>query len=238
MSTGRAAHGPVRPGFAALLDRVRGRVLADLSHAEAPFDQVVGALGGGRDLSWHPLAQASFTLLNSPIRPVRMPGLAVELVEPPLTETPLDVFLDLTLRTDGSIAAILQYATTLFDAATMRAFARAYVALLRAVLAEPDTPVQELARTLPTEGPARPRPEWRHAPDRPAGPLPPVTFSGPSEATALICGDDRVTYADLEGMTGALAAALKAAGIGSGSPVGVLLRRGPWSTLPVMPTVS
>ncbi|MFH8774940.1 amino acid adenylation domain-containing protein [Streptomyces sp. NPDC017958] len=218
-----------RPGFAALLDRVRGRVLADLSHAEAPFDHVVAALGGGRDLSRHPLAQASFTLLNSPIRPVRMPGLAVELVEPPLTETPLDVFLDLTLRTDGSIAAVLQYATALFDAATMRAFADAYVALLRVVLTEPDTPVQELARSLPTAGPARPRPEWRHAPDRPAGPLTPVAFCGPSEATALICGDDRVTYADLDGMTGGLAAALNAAGVGSGSPVGVLLRRSPWS---------
>ncbi|MGW2746442.1 amino acid adenylation domain-containing protein [Streptomyces sp. NPDC001450] len=218
-----------RPGFAALLDRVRGRVLADLSHAEAPFDHVVGALGGGRDLSRHPLAQASFTLLNSPIRPVRMPGLAVELVEPPLTETPLDVFLDLTLRADGSIAAVLQYATTLFDAATMRAFARAYVALLRAVLADPDTPVQELARTLPTAGPARPRPEWQHAPDRPAGPLPPVAFSGSPEATALICGDERVTYAELNAMTAGLGAALKAAGVDSGSPVGVLLRRSPWS---------
>src|SRR5581483_1293409 len=77
-----------RPGFAALLDRVRGLVPTDLAHAEAPFDLVVGALGGSRDLSRHPLAQASFTLLNSPIRPIRMPGLDVGLVEPPLTETP------------------------------------------------------------------------------------------------------------------------------------------------------
>ncbi|SOD90976.1 non-ribosomal peptide synthetase [Streptomyces sp. Ag109_G2-15] len=218
-----------RPGFAALLDRVRGRVLADLSHAEAPFDHVVGAVGGGRDLSRHPLAQASFTLLNSPIRPARMPGLAVELVEPPLTETPLDVFLDLTLRTDGSIAAVLQYATALFDTATMRAFADAYVALLRSVLADPDIPVQELARALALAGPARPRPEWQYAPDRPAGPLPEVAFSGRPDATALICGDDRVTYAGLDAMTGGLAAALGAAGVGAGSPVGVLLRRSPWS---------
>ncbi|MFE1313953.1 condensation domain-containing protein [Streptomyces sp. NPDC058755] len=53
-------------------------------------------------------------------------------------------------------------------------------------------------------------------------PVPVVDAPG---GITLICGDDRVTYADLDGMTGGLAAALKAAGIGSGSPVGVLLRR-------------
>ncbi|MEU5095199.1 amino acid adenylation domain-containing protein [Streptomyces sp. NPDC020996] len=220
-----------RPGFAALLDRVRARVPADLAHAEAPFDLVVGALGGSRDLSRHPLAQASFTLLNNPIRPIRMPGLEVTLVEPPLAETPLDVFLDLTLRTDGSIAAVLQYATALFDAGTMRAFARAYPALLRAVLADPHAPVQDLVRALPTGpgAPARPRPEWHRAADRPSGPPAPVAFSGRPDATALRCGADSVTYAGLDAMTGGLAVALRAAGVTAGSPVGVLLRRGPWS---------
>ncbi|GAB1334039.1 hypothetical protein ACE1SV_06290 [Streptomyces sp. E-15] len=219
------------PGFATLLDRVRGLVPADLAHAEAPFDLVVGALGGPRDLSRHPLAQASFTLLNTPIRPIRMPGLDVTLVEPPLTETPLDLFLDLTLRTDGGIAAVLQYATALFDAGTMRAFARAYPALLRAVLADPDTPVSELLRALPA-GPgaaARPRPEWHRAADRPTGPPPPVAFRGRPDATALRCGADSATYAELDAMTGSLAAALRAAGVTEGSPVGVLLRRGLWS---------
>ncbi|MFJ6836224.1 amino acid adenylation domain-containing protein [Streptomyces sp. NPDC091209] len=220
-----------RPGFHTLLDRVRSRVPGDLSHAEAPFDLVVGALGGSRDLSRHPLAQASFTLLNTPIRPVRMPGLDVSLVEPPLTETPLDVFLDLTLRADGSIAAILQYATALFDAATMSAFARAYVALLQAVVADPATPVQDLARALPAGpgAPARPRPEWHHAPDRPAGPPEAIAFSGRADAAALLCGDDSATYGELDSMSGGLAAALQAVGVTPGDPVGVLLRRGLWS---------
>ncbi|MGX1314555.1 amino acid adenylation domain-containing protein [Streptomyces calvus] len=220
-----------RPGFGALLDRAHGRVPVDLAHAEAPFDLVVGALGGSRDLSRHPLAQASFTLLNTPIKPVRMPGVEVTLVEPPLAQTPLDVFLDLTLRTDGSVAAVLQYATALFDAATMRAFAASYTALLKAVLTDPDTPVQDLLRALP-DGPAgrgRPRPDWHRAPDRPAEPAPPVTFRGDPDATAVRCGEDSVSYAELDAMTGSLAAALRAAGVTAGDPVGVLLRRGPWS---------
>nr|APD72097.1 non-ribosomal peptide synthetase 5 [Streptomyces sp.] len=220
-----------RPGFGALLDRARGRVPVDLAHAEAPFDLVVGALGGSRDLSRHPLAQASFTLLNAPVKPVEMPGLEVTLVAPPLTGSPLDVFLDLTLRADGSVAAILQYATALFDAATMRAFARSYTALLRAVLADPDTPVRDLLRALP-DGPGgrgRPRPDWHRSPDRAADPAPPVTFSGSPDAIALRCGEDSVSYAELDAMTGSLAAALRTAGVTAGDPVGVLLRRGLWS---------
>ncbi|MFJ3669662.1 amino acid adenylation domain-containing protein [Streptomyces sp. NPDC090106] len=224
-----------RPAFTTLLDRVRGRVPVDLAHAEAPFDLVVGALGGSRDLSRHPLAQASFTLLNTPIQPVRMPDLEVSLVEPPLAETPLDVFLDLTLRADGSIAALLQYATALFDTATMRVFAQAYTALVRAVLAAPDTPLRELARTLPPRPGtlARPRPDWHRAPEHPAAPAPPLAFRGSPGATALRCGDDSVTYAGLDAMTGGLAAALNGAGIAPGDAVGVLLRRGPWSVAAV-----
>ncbi|MFD4574633.1 amino acid adenylation domain-containing protein [Streptomyces sp. NPDC058417] len=219
------------PAFTQLLDRVRDRVPRDLAHADAPFDLVVGALGGTRDLSRHPLAQASFTLLNQPIAPVRMTGLDVSLVEPPLRETPLDVFLDLTLRTDGSIAALLQYATALFDTATMRAFADAYVALLRAVLARPDTPVREVIRALPVRPGAAdlPRPEWRYAADRPDLPPAPVAFRGEPGATALLCGAERADYAELDAMTGGLAAALHQAGTRPGSPVGVLLRRGLWS---------
>ncbi|MEU9731440.1 amino acid adenylation domain-containing protein [Streptomyces sp. NPDC048002] len=228
------------PGFAALLDRVRGRVPVDLAHAEAPFDLVVGAVGGSRDLSRHPLAQASFTLLNAPIQPVRMPGLDVSLVEPPLTETPLDIFLDLTLRADGSVAALLQYATALFDAATMRAFGRAYVALVGAVLAAPDTPVAELTRALPGRpgATARPRPEWHRADDRPerhrsddrpGAPAPLPVFAGNPESVALRCGDDSVTYAQLDAMTGGLALALRERGVEPGDAVGVLVRRGLWS---------
>ncbi|MDG9701462.1 non-ribosomal peptide synthetase [Streptomyces sp. DH37] len=217
------------PSFGGLLERVRANVLKDLSHADAPFDHVVRAVGGERDLSRHPLAQASFTLLNTAHRPVHLPGLDVELVAPPLNGTTMDVFLDLGLRPDGGIAARLQYATALFDAETMRGFASAYTGLLRAVLDEPRTPVGELARRLdplPDTAEARPEARWSRAPDRPAAPAPAVAAAGEPDAPALVCADRTVSYAELDGLTGGLASALAGAGAGRGSAVGVLLRRG------------
>jgi amino acid adenylation domain-containing protein len=219
------------PAFGDMLDRVRAGALKDLSHADAPFDRVVGAVGGERDLSRHPLAQASFTLLNAAHQPVRLPGLDVELVPPPLTGTAMDLFLDLNLCPDGGIAARLQYATALFDPETAQAFGAGYVALLRACLDEPLTPVRELAgrlTDLPGAGGARPAEEWSTAPEPAPAELPPVTVAGAPDAVALVCADRSVTYAELDGLTGGLASSLVAAGVRPGSPVGVLLRRGVW----------
>ncbi|MEU3822374.1 amino acid adenylation domain-containing protein [Streptomyces sp. NPDC030392] len=143
------------PPFAELLGRVRAGALRDFSHAEAPFDRVVQAVGGARDLSRHPLAQASFTLLNTQ-RPPELHGLDVELVPPPLRGTPLDVFLDLGARPDGTVAARLQYSTALFDEATMHRFRDGYTALLGAVVDAPDAPLSETAAGLAPLTGARP----------------------------------------------------------------------------------
>ncbi len=217
-----------RPDFDALLGRVRRTALDALSHAEAPFDHVVGAVRGDRDLSRHPLAQASFTLVNSALRPITLPGLEVEQISPPLVGTPMDVFLDLNLRTDGSLAARLQYATTLFDDDSMRRFADGYRDLLRAVLAEPGTPVADLADRLePLPGRERQR-LLDNAGTATASTEPLVVHGAPS-AIAVRCGDQAVTYAELAGLAGGLANALRARGVGRGSAVGVCVARGVWS---------
>lgn len=222
------------PSFAELLGRVRGRALQDFSHFEAPFDRVVGAVGAERDLSRHPLAQASFTLLNTVPEPARLDGLDVALVRTPLRGTPLDVFLDLGLAADGGIAARLQYATALFDADTMRQFTEGYVGLLRAVVAEPDRPVAELAaRIAPLPGGERSRlialaggPTATSPTATSSAAAPPFEISGQADAVALVCGDESLRYAELDALTGALAARLVAAGVTPGTPVGVCMRRG------------
>ncbi|GLY38116.1 pyoverdine biosynthesis protein PvdJ [Amycolatopsis sp. NBRC 101858] len=204
------------PSFAELLGRVRETVLSGLSAAEAPFEQVVGAVSTERDLSRHPLAQASFTLVNTALAPIRLPGLTAELVPPPLVGAPMDVFLDLNLRSDGGLAARLQYATTLFDAATMRRFSEGYRTLLAAVLAAPTTPVADIAAGL---GPLRATEE---VPDS-------VAVAGDPSATAVVDDGRAVTYGELDAMVAGLAGALSARGVGRGDAVAVSVGRGVWS---------
>ncbi|OEJ93284.1 non-ribosomal peptide synthetase [Streptomyces thermolilacinus] len=231
------------PSFTELLGRVRAGALRDFSHAQAPFDRVVQAVGGARDLSRHPLAQASFTLLNTQ-RPPELGGLDVELVPPPLRGTPLDVFLDLGARPDGTVAARLQYSTALFDAATMHRFRDGYVELLRAVVQAPDARLAEAAGGLaPLTGPGRtaappaPSPPASRTGAEPAAGVPggavpadagavPFAVAGDAGAVALVCGGESVTYGGLDALTGGLATALVADGVRPGDRVGVLVRRG------------
>ncbi|MFG1645167.1 amino acid adenylation domain-containing protein [Amycolatopsis sp. NPDC049252] len=204
------------PGFTELLGRVRDTVLSGLSAAEAPFEQVVGAVSTERDLSRHPLAQASFTLVNTALAPIRLPGLDAELVPPPLVGAPMDVFLDLNLRPDGGLAARLQYATTLFDAGTMQRFSEGYRTLLAAVLAAPETPVADLAAAL---GPLR---EHAQTPDY-------FAVQGDPHQTAVVDAEREVTYAQLDTMVEGLAGALHARGVNRGDAVAVCVGRGVWS---------
>ncbi|MFE2146444.1 amino acid adenylation domain-containing protein, partial [Streptomyces sp. NPDC059456] len=215
------------PGFAELLGRVRAAALRDFSHAEAPFDRVVGEVVTERDLSRHPLAQASFTLLNTVPSAARLADLDVALVRTPLTGTPLDVFLDLSLRANGDIAARLQYSTALFDRSTMVRFTEGYVGLLRAVTASPRTPVAELAGRLePLPGKERRRLVEMAVAGRPAPAAVPFTVAGEPDAVALVCGEESLRYGELDALAGGLATALRSAGAGPGTPVGVCLKRG------------
>ncbi|HEX6969543.1 MAG TPA: condensation domain-containing protein, partial [Micromonosporaceae bacterium] len=205
------------PTFDDLLHRVREHALKDFSHAEAPFDRVVGEVGAERDLSRHPLAQASFTLLTAEHTSVELPGLTVELVPPPLNGAPLDVFLDLKVVSDGSISARLQYATALFDADTMRQFSEGYVELLRAALAAPQTPIGELTRRLKPLPGRRLVEQWSRAcavgDATPTRDVPPFVVSGAPDDIALICGDHTVTYHELDHLVGGLATTLTANGV-------------------------
>ncbi|MET9696734.1 amino acid adenylation domain-containing protein [Streptomyces sp. NPDC006529] len=220
------------PAFGELLARVRTGALKDFSHADAPFDRVVGEVVTERDLSRHPLAQASFTLLNNAPAAARLADLDVALVPTPLGGTGLDIFLDLSLRANGNIAALLQYSTTLFHGATIERFAAGYVALLRAVVASPEASVAALARELEPlpGGEARRLVALAAGPGADAAaaaaPAAPFAVSGAPEAVALVCGEESLTYGALDALTGDLAAALADAGVEPGTPVGVCMRRG------------
>ncbi|MET9882852.1 amino acid adenylation domain-containing protein [Streptomyces sp. NPDC006430] len=213
--------------FAALLSRVRSGALRDFSHADAPFDRVVGEVVTERDLSRHPLAQASFTLLNTVPSAARLDDLDVALVRTPLTGTPLDVFLDLSLRANGDVAARLQYSTALFDESTMVRFTEGYVELLRAVTASPHTPLAELVGRLePLPGKERRRLLDLAGSGRATPAAAPFTVAGEPGAVALVCGEESLSYGELGALEGGLATALRTAGVRPGTPVGVCLRRG------------
>ncbi|WP_040774197.1 non-ribosomal peptide synthetase [Nocardia pneumoniae] len=127
--------------FAAILRRVRENDLEAFAHADVPFERVAEALDPPRSQARQPLFQVA--LLFGDLAPVAadMAGVAVSEYEFDCRTTTVD----LQLAVAGG-ALCFTYATDLFDASTVEAFATRFVRLLAAVLADPDQVVGDIDR--------------------------------------------------------------------------------------------
>ncbi|NJP88023.1 amino acid adenylation domain-containing protein [Nonomuraea sp. FMUSA5-5] len=216
------------PSFLDLVTRVRDRLMESHPHQEAPFEAVVEALAPGRQLSHDPLVQVMLAYDDdAPLR-LDLPGAVTERMELLLDDAKFDLLLNVQRDGDG-LAAHFVHRADLFEAATVRHWARAFEALLHALLDRPDLPV-----TAHDLLPAAERRRVLHGWNRTAAPAPaelvPDLVAGRAaerpDATALVCGAVRLTYRELLERADELAARLRAAGVGPEVPVGLCLARG------------
>ena len=132
-----------RPSFRVLLGRVRDVALEAYAHQDLPFEQLVKELLPDRDPSRNPLFQVMFTLENTPVQALDLPGLTISPVE---TETLMAKF-DLTLslaETETGLAGAFEYDTSLFDAETMARMIDHFTTLAEGVAADPDQSIAAL----------------------------------------------------------------------------------------------
>jgi hypothetical protein len=128
-----------RPGFIELIARVREATLAALDHAVLPFEDIVAAAAGTTAVEpapgRNPLFDVFFALHGVPSDPA---GHAL----PDAPGSWFDLSCHLTERPDGGLAGRLEYATALFDEATVARLAAAYVTVLAELGADPAAPAQ------------------------------------------------------------------------------------------------
>ncbi|UFQ18050.1 MULTISPECIES: non-ribosomal peptide synthetase [Streptomyces] len=224
------------PSYGELIDRVRAELLAGQPYQDAPFESVVDALAPPRDTSHDPVVQLVFAYDDDTDFSLALPGARVERLELALDTAKFDFHLHVERWEEGdsggaALAARFIYRADLFEATTVRAWARNFRTLLDAALTRPDAPLSTLDAV-----PAEERRRAVAAADRTAGAAPvdrlvpdliaDVAAARP-DATALVCGDVRLTYRELLGRADALAARLRAAGVRPGFRVGLLLPRSP-----------
>ncbi|GAB7110203.1 hypothetical protein JCM4814A_85180 [Streptomyces phaeofaciens JCM 4814] len=213
------------PAFQDLLARVRDTALAAYDHQELPFDRLVEELRPDRDPGRNPLFDVLFQLHPEQLDSLPLDGVSVRVVDVDNGTAKFDLSLAVTELPDGLLGT-LQYATDLFDRATVERFAEHYVRLLRSALADPARPLSRLE--LLTEG------ERRELYARPAAPAPAVPClhrlveeqaRRTPDAIAVTCGSVHLTYAELDRGANRLAHFLRARGAGRGATVAVLLPR-------------
>jgi amino acid adenylation domain-containing protein len=237
-------------GFAGLLVATRRRVLAAFAHQDYPFPLLAERLQPHRERGRSPIFQASLVLhkahrperqgmggfaLGLPGSRLRLAGLDLESVALPRRAAQFDLTLEAADEGD-ELAAILVYASHLFDATSVARWAGHLAALAAAAVAEPEARVAELPMLLDAERQQLHR--W-NATDRDfrssgrdlAGLALDELFAAQAartpEAVAVeLAGETAaITYGELAARARRVAAALAALGAGPESIVGLVADR-------------
>jgi amino acid adenylation domain-containing protein len=217
-----------RPTFRELLARARETALAAHLHQDVPFEKLVQELAPERSLAHTPLFQAVLALQNAPLEVLEIEGLRLRPVPSTAATAKFDLLLSLAEH-QGALVGTVEYATDLFDAATIDRFLRRYERLLAAAVSNPEAPVSDLP-LLPEAERHQILLEWNDtAVDRGEETLIHELFemwaARTPEAIAALCGSETLTYRELEERADRLAHRLASLGIGPGSLVGIHLRR-------------
>ncbi|HVH14021.1 MAG TPA: amino acid adenylation domain-containing protein [Longimicrobium sp.] len=216
------------PGFLEALRRVRASTLDAFEHQEIPFEKVVEALQPKRGLGHSPLFQVAFRLssggLDAPMAGVETETLEIDL---PVTRFDLTAFFTVA---PGRFEMALEYATDLFERATIVRMAGHLRRVLEQVAADPDLPLSRLELLDEAER-RRVIEEW----NPPAAPSSDACVHHLFEAQAartpgafaIHFHGGRVSYAELDAAANRLAHHLRARGVRAESCVGVCLERAP-----------
>jgi amino acid adenylation domain-containing protein len=145
-----------RSSFAQTLAAVRESALGALRHGDAPFHDVVRAVGTADGRGGHALYQTMFALQKVPTLPEAAPLVVgstsdpftigeLELAGYPLRriDVPFDLALVVAEGVDG-LWGCFEYRTSVLDEATAARFARHFVTLVRQVVERPDCPLARL----------------------------------------------------------------------------------------------
>ncbi|MET0401504.1 MAG: amino acid adenylation domain-containing protein, partial [Cystobacter sp.] len=216
------------PSFQELLARVREVTLGAYAHQDVPFEKLVEALRPVRDMSFSPLFQVMLILHPDPLPGFRLPGLALSGVELESRTARYELTLALAESEQGLVGS-LEYATRLFDAATVARMVEHLGVLLDGVLAHPEARLSELPLLSGAER-RQVVETWNHA-----LPAPTVDVAlhqlferqveRTPDATVLVVGTRRLTYRQLEERANQLAWHLRSLGVGPEVPVALCLER-------------
>ncbi|HVR96498.1 MAG TPA: amino acid adenylation domain-containing protein, partial [Thermoanaerobaculia bacterium] len=214
------------PAFRELIDRVRDVTLDAQTHQELPFEKLVEELRPERDTGRSPIFQVVLSMQNTPPMRGEMPAVAVSPLELDSATAQYDLMLSVLEGQD--LGGYLEYSTDLFDPLAAARLVEHLQTLLAGAAADPDRRLSELPLLAEAErwqllG------EWNDT----AEPVPPACFHEVwaeraalwPDAVAAACGDERLTYGELDRRANRLAHHLRGLGIGPEVPVGLAVER-------------
>jgi len=216
------------PTFKTLLAQVREVCLGAYAHQDIPFEKVVEELKPERHLGYQPLFQVMFVFHNALLNNLNLPDLHCT----PLWIDARQSVFDLTLFAydeQQEFKLIFEYNTDIFEAATIERILEHYVNLFEGIVAEPETQIAE----LPLLGEAEREQllvgwnetSWEYPKDKSLQELFERQVERTPEATAIIFGEEELSYRELNVKANQVAHYLKKRGVAKEVLVGICLER-------------
>ncbi|VVM96663.1 non-ribosomal peptide synthase/polyketide synthase [Pseudomonas fluorescens] len=219
--------------FNQLLAQVKQSAMAAQAHQDLPFEQLIEALQPERSLSHSPLFQVMYNhqAVNDQTQrqsQMQLPQLSVEDIVWEGRTAQFDLTLG-TYESSEGVAAELTYATDLFKAETIERLARHWQNLLQGIVAAPTRRIGELPLLEEREHSVLLQDWFRVADHTALAECVQQAFALQAQqtpdATALIIGEDVLTYGELEARANRLAHKLIEEGVGPDRLVGIAVER-------------
>jgi amino acid adenylation domain-containing protein/FkbM family methyltransferase len=216
------------PTFRDMLARVRKIAIDAFTHRDMPFESLVEQLAPERDLSYNPLTQVMFVLLNGPMNHLEISGLNIQPLEIEMTVSPYDLVMHMWETAEG-LAGFWHYSTDLFESATIERMLGQFLQLLEAIVTDPGRRVLDLPllreadrqRMLVEWNDTR----WDFPSDKCLHELFELQARLKPDAVAIIFGKEQWTYGELDSQANRLARDLRRRGVVSDTLVGLCVER-------------
>ena len=221
---------------------VRDTVLDAAHYQDVPFDRVVDAVQPKRDMSANPLFQVMFSFHDEPMPDKTLPGVDLK-ITPVISNGSAKFDLGVIgiphssqilgraqgADDDGGLTMIWEFNTDLFESDTIARMIEHYICLLSDMVENPDYKISELKLTPPREL-QQSLVDW-NATEQPYKEhqglleLVEAQVASSPDQVAVACGDQQLTYQQLQDKTNQLANFLQAQGFQAGNLVGVCMER-------------
>ncbi|MCI0491103.1 MAG: amino acid adenylation domain-containing protein, partial [Blastocatellia bacterium] len=205
------------PSFKELLQRMRETALGAFAHQDLPFEKLVEELQPERSLSYTPLFQVMFGFEDGSQDAAPLPGLTLKPVKAERGTSKFDLMLLLEETPQGLVGS-LEYNTDLFEVETISRMVRHFRSLIESAVGDPGRKLSELSLLTQEErqllflewndnSSSYPRDVCLHEIfERQVRDTP--------DAIALVFGEERLTYRQLDIRANRLANHLKKLGVG------------------------
>ncbi|MEG4292485.1 amino acid adenylation domain-containing protein [Microcoleus sp. C2C3] len=212
----------------ALLEQVRQVTQNAYDHQDLPFEMLVEELQLDRNLDRNPLVQVMFALQNAPTNPWDLPGLRVDKMHWGLEAVRFDLEVHFWEVPEG-LEGFCCYSSDLFDAATIARMMKHFQNLLTAIVTNLEQPVSQLP-LLTAQERQQLLVEWNATQTNyPAGQCIHDLFAVQAEQTpdavAVVFGQQKLTYQELNAQANQLAHYLQKLGVKPGVLVGICVER-------------